>query len=1259
MSFLDPTGQPLGDVANNPEGLKPQTTIEALSGFVGRTAPANVAAWALNDPMQGAAWRQNNTIGSLLGYGDYYAPRYYKPGDPDPDPNFDPFANLDEKYRPYARNFTMAHNKDDTDRIKRGIDKELEDRKLIDDAGISGISASLAAGVFDPINLIPIGGAGVRVFTTGKAIFQGFRVGAQAGLLGSALAEGVLQGTQATRTTDESMFAIGAGTVLGGILGGAVGYFTRLRASKGLGDFDAAARAFAKDVTPEPPGRPDLIEPKQIRMTAAELANKELTDFGPSSVGAAQVHDAVALGKLKSALGLEKVLGASGRIGELISSPIVVTQLSPSNKVRRFGAELADTPFYYEGNALGVASPVSVETKVRLHDRQLAEIVQKVDDLFLEYRDAKSKFRTNVSDKLGGAPEGKLTYAQFQEAIGKAMRRGDKSDIPQVQKAAEEARKTLIEPLKKQAIAQGLLPEDVKVETAESYFTRVYDVPKIIAQRPDFHRILSAWLGEQQATVGTRIERYSKALEDAMARAEKLAKEVIPGLSERAKADAADAAKTGKQAEKAEFRLGDAEARLDVAERSLNKITKRLEKFDGTEEIQSIIASLKRGGPESEMLADELYRLGIDVQSMSEREIMGRMAELRDASPTERARLREIATQQRRTTKERDKAADTYEKKAVTAEEAKNAADTLREVAENTSAKLREAKKQLANAKMAIEKASRQLDDDRLFGSLDAQELDDVANQIIDKVVHAPAGRIPYTGIPVQTKRGPMLERTLGIEDVKIEDFLENNAEVIFRRYNHTMATDVELASAFGRPDMVDQIKQVNEDYHQLLSAAPNEKVRKQLEDRRRTDVKMLEAMRDRLRGTYAAPADPNGLFFRLAQGFKRGNYVTTMGGVVLSSLSDAGRSVMAHGLGNVIGDGLVPMVTNLSKLKLAMGEAKEMGAVFESLLNNRAFSMSDITDVYGRNTRFERALANMSNSFGPIALISQWNQVQKEFVGAMTVSRLLKATEAMKAGTISAKDIEKLAQSGITKQMALQIADQAEKFGEKAGSLRLAHGDNWDNYAAFKTLSAATSKEINALIVSPGIGDKPLWTSTTIGSVIGQFRSYSFASAQRVLMSGLQQRDLAALNGAVLMTGLGMLTYYLKTLGTEKGPSDNPAEWLIEGIDRAGLTGWLFDANNIIEKLSRGQVGIKANLTGKEMSRFANRGTVESVFGPTLGRLNDFAGMVGDSFAGELTTKDVRTMARMLPYNNLFYFRQLTDAATDGIAESLGAKGK
>ncbi|NIP57385.1 MAG: hypothetical protein GWM92_04265, partial [Gemmatimonadetes bacterium] len=66
------------------------------------------------------------------------------------------------------------------------------------------------------------------------------------------------------------------------------------------------------------------------------------------------------------------------------------------------------------------------------------------------------------------------------------MRRGDESIIPEAQRVAQTFRAEVFEPLKNDAVARGLLPEDVSVDTALSYFTRVYDREKIKAFRPEF-----------------------------------------------------------------------------------------------------------------------------------------------------------------------------------------------------------------------------------------------------------------------------------------------------------------------------------------------------------------------------------------------------------------------------------------------------------------------------------------------------------------------------------------------------------------------------------------------------------------------------------------------------------------------------------------------------------------------------------------------------------------------------------------------------
>src|SRR5690606_10946717 len=94
----------------------------------------------------------------------------------------------------------------------------------------------------------------------------------------------------------------------------------------------------------------------------------------------------------------------------------------------------------------------------------------------------------------------------FNEAVGRAMRRGDADANPMVAKAAASWRAAVFDPLKDQAIKAGLLPEDVSTTTALSYFTRVYKRPLIEAREAEFKAIVRRYIGQEVRNAEIRLE---------------------------------------------------------------------------------------------------------------------------------------------------------------------------------------------------------------------------------------------------------------------------------------------------------------------------------------------------------------------------------------------------------------------------------------------------------------------------------------------------------------------------------------------------------------------------------------------------------------------------------------------------------------------------------------------------------------------------------------------------------------------------------
>lgn len=340
------------------------------------------------------------------------------------------------KYEDHWKSFVRSNNRQYSEALKRQIDREEDDRRTMAAAGTLGMVAAMAAGILDPSILIPVGG---EVAAAGKGanaawkVGRGAKAGARAAAIGTTAQEIGLQATQETRTLEESGLAVGGSIVLGGLLGGAVGALSR---------------------------------PQQIAAQEALQRIHEMPLPMPSSAGAAAVER----------LGVEDLTVAGGAAERVAAatraiSPNLRANFRESPAARQFSQELAENTLYQtmhgEGRSLGAA--VETEARVAFNSR-LADAVQAHDDIYAEM-------------KKGGL---NMSRPEFDEAIGRAMRRGDIGENDFVSRAAKAWRERVFEPFKNEAIDMGLLPADVSVDTAESYFSRVWNTERLTAQEPEF-----------------------------------------------------------------------------------------------------------------------------------------------------------------------------------------------------------------------------------------------------------------------------------------------------------------------------------------------------------------------------------------------------------------------------------------------------------------------------------------------------------------------------------------------------------------------------------------------------------------------------------------------------------------------------------------------------------------------------------------------------------------------------------------------------
>jgi len=975
----------------------------------------------------GAYWRQENIIGSFVNR---------QPGLPDgvDDQSFNPYdyftseEKLNEKFISHA---AYADTEDEINAVRAQFAQETADRKTIEDAGMLGAAVGLPIMLAD-LTLIPIGGAVAGTYKAGNGLLKaGMITGSVAGAE-AAVTEAALHRNQMTREFGESAINVGASMLLGGALGSS---------------FKALARQ-----TPEQLDQVRYateVEPK-IAEGKNTVLNPELVPEGDLSAGAME------------SLGDVKIRGKAARtLAKAFAwDPLTQGLLSASKSMRKATASLFENPYDVDG---GVTN--AIQSEASLSRGLLANALEKHNKLYRQY-------------KKGG---GKLRPYEFNQAVSRALRNGDVSDIPEAGLSAKAFRQDLYEPIKKNAIEVGLLPEDVDVSTAISYLNRRWNKDAINANLPQFISKVSDWLKSEDVRFRAQADAF-RSFEGPMSKTQREAGEKALRMDEAKKADPRYDSETG---------LADDDYYQDIADRISQRI--------------SVNHSLP------------------------------------------------------------------YDWK----------------IGEGSS----------GNKVNGVEKA------------------------------------------------GVFKERVFNIPDNLVEEFLENDIEMLANSYARSTAIDIEMMRRYGTTSLDGFKTDIANDYTALQVKAKDEAERVKLGKQSKRDQDRLQAMYDRIRGVYNIP-DPDNPWVRAGRVARNLNYMRFMGGVVASSIPDVARIFMAEGFSRTFSKGLMPLVSNLRAFKMSAKEARQYGVGAELLLQGRSKVISDIDDYMTPTTRFERGVQSMTDKFGRINLMDYWTTSVKQ-LHAVTMQNSI--IDDLLKGVIDPR----LKRLGITDADASLMMEQLKKHADKSEGVWLSNARNWDDPNLERKWGAMIAKESRRVIVEPG-QEKPLFMSTELGKTIGQFRSFMFSSTQRMTIATLQGQDRNAVGGVLTLISLGMMTYAFKQWNADRELSDDPAAWLAEGIDRSGALGSIMEINNTIEKASSNGIGLRPLLgIEAQASRFVSRSMAENLMGPTFGSLleNTMRVMNAGLTPGDWTDADTRAMRRLIPYQNLFFIRQ----GLDRIEEEIG----
>lgn len=255
--------------------------------------------------------------------------------------------------------------------------------------------------------------------------------------------------------------------------------------------------------------------------------------------------------------------------------------------------------------------------------------------------------------------------------------------------------------------------------------------------------------------------------------------------------------------------------------------------------------------------------------------------------------------------------------------------------------------------------------------------------RIADEDFFGPAEEM-FTG-----RASSLRERSLGdIPNEAFGDFLESNIFALGKYYTTRVGPDVELTKQFGSIDLHRQLYEIKARWDMAIDRA-RAVDRPKMIKRRDAEIENIRVVRDRIRGTYGLPDDPDTWSNRGLRLAKMWNATTMLTGAI-AAVPDMGRIIMYDGMTRAFGHAFDVLNGNLGTLKMAKAEAQLAGEALDMYLSMRAAIFADLSDAMSATTQFEHMAAKATQQFFNFSLMNPWNVGVKTMASLITGSRII-----------------------------------------------------------------------------------------------------------------------------------------------------------------------------------------------------------------------------------------------------------------------------
>jgi hypothetical protein len=111
-------------------------------------------------------------------------------------------------------------------------------------------------------------------------------------------------------------------------------------------------------------------------------------------------------------------------------------------------------------------------------------------------------------------------------------------------------------------------------------------------------------------------------------------------------------------------------------------------------------------------------------------------------------------------------------------------------------------------------------------------------------------------------------------------------------------------------------------------------------------------------------------------------------------------------------------------------------------------------------------------------------------------------------------------------------------------------------------------------------------------------------------------------------------LSYKINAMTGGQPTSDNPGDWIKEGMSRSNLLGWFEEGNAFASKMTRGRLDAY-RLTGSShmLSKYAGRSVRDQMLGPTIGKLERLNKITGSIASSDWNASDTHALRQLFSF--------------------------